>query len=148
MKPTFIDYLINEARYHGLKDERWLDAARTIANGNIKRHPREQDYWQGYIDWAVKNKGPLQSLYDEMMSDRNTFIEHAREILGDKTERVWSDIQRRSNAELWSGNVDEHDYKQYWALIPDNDNSSIEHDYVIMMSNNIIDILGSLRDES
>ncbi len=154
---SFKEYLINEARYSGHKDEGWLHDANMIADGNLKNVVRwdspkgsegakaETEYWNGYKQWLQENRDTLQKLYDTMKADRNRFVEHAKELLGDKTNKVWTDATRSLQYEAWSGNVDQHDYKIYWDLISD-DTKPSEHDYTIMVSNGMIDRLGGGRD--
>ena len=144
---------ITEAKYAGYKDEQWLHDAILIADGNLKRNavgrPGEIKYWEGYKEWCDDNRDILQKLYNQMKSDRNHFLDVATKMpeLSDraKTAKIWTDALRMRQAEVWSGNIDQHDYPLYWELI-DNDNDTF-HDYTIMVSNAMIDILGGLRDE-
>ena len=147
---------ISEAKYSGLKDEGWLYDAITIANGNLKRVHKtysghaarsETKYWQTYKTWLKDNQPKLQSLYEKMKSDRNTFVDHAKDLFQNKEHAatVWTDALKMRQAEHWSGNIDQHDYKEYWDLI-DNDVPAYQ-DYSIMASNTMIDRLGGFRDE-
>ena len=144
---------VAEARYAGHKDEQWLHDIKIIADGNLKRNavgrPGEIKYWEGYKDWAEDNREICQKMYDQMKSDRDRFIEVAQKMpeLGGRegTAKIWTDALRMRQAEIWSGNIDQHDYPMYWKMIED-DNPAY-HDYTIMASNTMIDILGGLRDE-
>ena len=142
-----------EAKYAGHKDEQWLHDAKLIADGNLKRNavgrPGEVEYWENYKEWCEDNRNILQKLYDQIKDDRDHFLSVVTKMpeLRDraKTVKIWTDALRQRKAEVWSGNIDQHDYPLYWELI-DNDNPAY-HDYTIMVSNTMIDILGGLRDE-
>lgn len=153
---TFKQYLI-EARIHGRKDQSWMHDAFTIADNNIRRAKQgykegatlqaELEYWNEYKDWINENRQILQTWYEEIKSDRDTFVEHAKDMLkGRETAgKVWEEANRLRQAEIWSGNIDQHDYKTYWNLIEDA--TKEEHDFTIMISNTMMDLLGGLRDE-
>ena len=140
---------IYEAKYAGHRDQ-WFQEAETIAKNNVKKHPREHTYWSQYVRWLNDNYDTLQSLYESIKADRNTFI-HNSALSGEgvyNMAKVWSDVSkmmRMKDAETWSGMTDQYDYKQYRQLIVDKTNTEL--DYALMATNTMIDLLGGLRDE-
>lgn len=141
---------ILEAKYAGHRDDRWLSNANIVADNNIKSaHETWQagvpvqrtqlEYWNDYKEWLEKNKELLQAMYEEMKADRDTFLDHTKNMSPFDTNRPLA-------AEAWVSAAEAQEYKQWNTLVHDiYDN--VEHDYAIMSSNSMFDVLGTLNDE-
>jgi hypothetical protein len=140
---------LHEAK-HYLHDERWFNNAMQVAQGNLDRAPQMQGpnewrsaevrYWQNYVDWLNQHKKQLQLLWNEFEADRNQYLDAIVALI---------DRSRLLNAETWSASISPEGYREYAKFVHNHIfiGDDVQHDYLRMASNAMLDILGSLQDE-